>query len=59
MPENMKKYDVLRMLEHDGKTYRPNESIDLDDVNAGYLLSKGAIAKQQVEAKPKTKEQQA
>ena len=52
------KYVVNKELEHDDKTYRPGEGIDLEGVNADYLLSKGMIAKQ-VEAKPKTKEQQA
>jgi hypothetical protein len=44
MPEiKTEKYQVLKALEHDGRAYRPGDSIEMQQENAAYLLRKRAI----------------
>lgn len=44
MPEHTEKYQVLKRLQHDGKTYLPGAAIEMQQENAAYLLRKRAIA---------------
>ena len=39
----MTTYIVKKPLEHDGKAYKPGDSIELAEENAVYLLGKGAV----------------
>lgn len=45
MPEQTEKYQVLKRLQHDGKTFQPGDEIELHEANATYLLRKRVVAK--------------
>lgn len=45
MPEQTEKYQVLKRLQHDGKTFQPGDEIELQEANATYLLRQRTIAK--------------
>ncbi len=42
-------YTVVNPLKHDGKTYKKDELVALEEINASYLLRRGDIAEKKAE----------
>lgn len=52
----MKKYEVVKEIEHDGQRIAPGTEIELSDSLAAYLLPRGDIKANEAEIEPASAE---